>query len=145
MQHAPTADIFIGAAAVADYRPQARQANKIKKSAEDTSLTLCKTPDILAAVASLPAPPFTVGFAAETDNLEQYALDKLQRKKLHMIAANWVGRATGGFESEQNALQVYWATGQQHLPMMAKRPLAEHLLHLIATRYTEEQHANRTT
>lgn len=136
----PHCDIFIGAAAVADYTPATNQSSKIKKLAEHTSLNLAKTQDILAAVASLADAPFCVGFAAETDDLEHYALDKLVRKKLDMIAANWVGRATGGFESDQNALQVYWPSGQQTLALMDKLQLAEQLINLIAQRFDEKHH-----
>jgi phosphopantothenoylcysteine decarboxylase / phosphopantothenate---cysteine ligase len=89
--------------------------------------------------------PFCVGFAAETDNLEQHALDKLQRKQVDMIAANWVGRAQGGFESDQNALQVYWKNGQQIFPLVEKAQLAEQLINLIAQRFNEKHHANHTT
>src|SRR5690606_2930290 len=88
-------DIFIGAAAVADYRPAQAANAKIKKDAETLTLALERTEDILQAVAMQPRPPFTVGFAAETHDLERYARDKLARKKLDMIAANWVGGETG--------------------------------------------------
>ena len=94
-----------------------------------------KTPDILASVAALEHGPFTVGFAAETHDLETYARDKLTRKKIDMIAANWVGREQGGFDSEQNALQVFWSDGEQLLAMMDKTVLAEQLLELIAQRF----------
>lgn len=128
-------DIYIGAAAVADYSPATVQAEKIKKQAGQTTLLMDKTKDILAAVASLEQRPFTVGFAAETHDLEAYARDKLARKKLDMIAANWVGREQGGFESDQNALQVFWENGSQVLAMMGKPQLASQLLSLIAQRY----------
>lgn len=136
----PHCDIFIAAAAVADYTPVISQSSKIKKLAEHTTLNLAKTQDILAAAANHANAPFCVGFAAETDNLEHYALDKLVRKKLDMIAANWVGRATGGFESNQNALQVYWPSGQQTLALMDKSQLAEQLINLIAQRFHEKHH-----
>lgn len=135
MQQIATCDIFIGAAAVADYTPSDRKASKIKKQASEISLALEKTQDILAAVAALPVRPFTVGFAAETDNLEQYARDKLQQKNLDMIAANWVGREQGGFDRDLNELHVYWANGAQTLRMMPKTILATHLIKLIAERF----------
>jgi phosphopantothenoylcysteine decarboxylase/phosphopantothenate--cysteine ligase len=132
---APEHDIYIGAAAVADYSPKLMEHQKIKKQAEQTTLTLQKTRDILAEVAQLNNNrPFTVGFAAETHNLEQYAQDKLVRKSLDMIAANWVGRDLGGFDSEQNALQVFWKNGQKDLAMTDKNQLAEQLISLIAER-----------
>jgi phosphopantothenoylcysteine decarboxylase/phosphopantothenate--cysteine ligase len=82
----------------------------------------------------MPNKPFTVGFAAETHNLEHYALDKLQRKNLDMIAANWVGKAEGGFDSNHNALQVYWQNGKKTFTMTDKTQLANQLLTLIAER-----------
>ncbi len=128
-------DIFIGAAAVADYRPVACGEEKIKKQADQLTLTLQKNPDILADVAALKTPPFTVGFAAETSDLEHYARDKLTRKKLNMIAANWVGRAEGGFERDENALDVFWQDGKKTLPMTEKSELAQQLIALIAERF----------
>lgn len=127
-------DIYIGAAAVADYSPVLIEKEKIKKQAEQTTLTLQKTRDILADVAQLTNRPFTVGFAAETHDLEQYAQDKLAKKNLDMIAANWVGRDLGGFDSDQNALQVFWKDGQKNLAMTDKNQLAEQLISLIVQR-----------
>lgn len=126
--------IYIGAAAVADYSP-VPAPEKLKKHAGASTLVLHKTQDILAAVAALTPPPFTVGFAAETENLTEYALGKLQDKKLAMIAANWVGKAEGGFDSDQNALQVFWPTGQKALAMTDKSLLAQQLLSLIAEHF----------
>jgi phosphopantothenoylcysteine decarboxylase/phosphopantothenate--cysteine ligase len=135
-------DIYIGAAAVADYRPVTVQAEKIKKNAQQSSIILQKTQDILATVASLDKRPFTVGFAAETDNLESYAQQKLHDKNLDMIAANWVGREQGGgFDSEQNALQVFWHTGQTSLAMMDKTQLAEQFILLCAERFNAKNTA----
>jgi phosphopantothenoylcysteine decarboxylase/phosphopantothenate--cysteine ligase len=129
--------IYIGAAAVADYSPVIMQPEKIKKQDEQSTIILQKTKDILADVAKLDNRPFTVGFAAETHNLEAYARDKLARKKLDMIAANWVGRELGGFDSEQNALHVFWENGEKTLAMMDKTRLAEQLISLIAERFNE--------
>jgi phosphopantothenoylcysteine decarboxylase/phosphopantothenate--cysteine ligase len=134
MSRAQDHAIYIGAAAVADYSPSTMQPEKIKKQDEQTTIILQKTRDILADVAKLDKRPFTVGFAAETHELEAYARDKLTRKKLDMIAANWVGRELGGFDSEQNALQVFWEGGQKHLAMTGKEQLAEQLIDLIAER-----------
>ncbi|MGQ9830747.1 MAG: bifunctional phosphopantothenoylcysteine decarboxylase/phosphopantothenate--cysteine ligase CoaBC [Thermochromatium sp.] len=133
-------DIFIATAAVADYRPVQPVATKIKKDADELTLRLVRNPDILAEVAALPHPPFTVGFAAETDHLEDHARDKLMRKRLDMIAANWVGGAQGGFERAENALTVFWRDGRRDLPLMDKTRLAHELAHLIAERY-QEHHA----
>ncbi|MCX7077153.1 MAG: bifunctional phosphopantothenoylcysteine decarboxylase/phosphopantothenate--cysteine ligase CoaBC [Methylococcales bacterium] len=128
-------DIFIGAAAVADYRPIEVAQKKIKKKDDTLTLTFQKNADILADVAALKNSPFTVGFAAETHDLEHYARDKLVRKKLDMIAANWVGGERGGFESNDNALDIFWHDGQQSLPMTCKETLAMQLISLIATRF----------
>ena len=126
--------IYIGAAAVADYSPVIMQQEKIKKQDAQATIILQKTKDILADVAGLDKRPFTVGFAAETHNLEDYARDKLIRKKLDMIAANWVGQEQGGFDSEQNALHVFWKSGDKTFSMMDKTQLAEQLISLIAER-----------
>ena len=128
-------DIFIGAAAVADYRPIDVAEKKIKKKDDTLTLTFQKNADILADVAATQSPPFTVGFAAETHDLEHYARDKLVRKKLDMIAANWVGGERGGFESSDNALDIFWQDGQESLPMTGKEKLAMQLISLIAKRF----------
>jgi phosphopantothenoylcysteine decarboxylase / phosphopantothenate---cysteine ligase len=135
--HASQADVYIGAAAVADYRIAKRSERKIKKSAAIT-LELMQNPDIITEVAALSSKPFVVGFAAETDDLESYALGKLRAKNLDMIAANWVGGNHGGFDSEQNALQVFWHDGRQHLPMTDKFVLAQQLLTLIAQHWHDQ-------
>ena len=135
MSRASDGAIYIGAAAVADYSPVIMQPEKIKKQDEQATIILHKTKDILADVAKLDKRPFTVGFAAETHNLEAYARDKLARKRLDMIAANWVGRELGGFDSEQNALHVFWESGDKTLAMMDKTRLAEQLISLIAERF----------
>ena len=138
MAKASDCDIYIGAAAVADYTPITVQAQKIKKQAQQSTIILQKTQDILATVAKLDKRPFTVGFAAETNNLESYALHKLHEKNLDMIAANWVGREQGGFDSNENALQVFWQTGQKTLAMMNKIQLAEQFILLCAERFNEK-------
>ena len=134
MSKATSHSIYIGAAAVADYSPVLSQPEKIKKHDEQLTLVLQKTKDILADVAALHDRPFTVGFAAETHDLENYARDKLTRKNVDMIAANWVGQEQGGFDSDQNALHVFWADGDKTLPMTDKSQLAEQLMALIAER-----------
>jgi phosphopantothenoylcysteine decarboxylase/phosphopantothenate--cysteine ligase len=130
-------DIFIGCAAVADYRPQQKTSQKIKKSDQELTLTFVKNPDILSEVAHLPNAPFTLGFAAETQSLREYALGKLQRKKLNMIAANDVSNDQIGFNSEQNALTVFWPEGEKQLKVADKSLLAKQLLELLAQRYAE--------
>ncbi|MEO1889636.1 MAG: bifunctional phosphopantothenoylcysteine decarboxylase/phosphopantothenate--cysteine ligase CoaBC [Cycloclasticus sp.] len=141
MEKSKWADIFIASAAVVDYTPLEIANNKIKKNATQMQLTLVKTTDILTDVATQDDTTFCVGFAAETDNLEAYAKDKLERKSLDMIAANWVGKVSGGFNSELNALSVYWNGGEQEIGSMPKPELARELIALIATRYHEKNTA----
>ena len=130
--------IVIGCAAVADYRPAEISPQKIKKSADEVTLTLVKNPDIIAEVAALADKPFVVGFAAETRDVERYALDKMARKKLDMIAANDVAREGQGFNSDDNALTVFWPGGHQELPLARKTEVARHLLALIIKKYQHE-------
>lgn len=130
-------DIFISAAAVADYRSAETAPRKLKKSAARPRLQLEKTPDILLEAASQKEPPFTVGFAAETENLAANAKQKLADKKLDMIAANQVGDGCG-FESEFNALEVYWPGGSQRLELAPKEKLARQLVELIAARHRKK-------
>lgn len=131
MEQVEQHDIFIGCAAVADYRITDVADQKIKKSAEQMQLALVRNPDILATVAQHTPRPFTVGFAAETNDVEQYARGKLQRKKLDMIAANDVSIQGLGFNADSNALQVFWQDGSQQLPATDKLTLARQLLTLI--------------
>jgi phosphopantothenoylcysteine decarboxylase/phosphopantothenate--cysteine ligase len=126
--------IFIAAAAVADYRPRETAPGKIKKSAPEMTLLLEGTPDILAAVAALPGGPFTVGFAAETEDVEARAAEKRRAKRLDMIAANEVG-AGMGFEVDDNALHVLWEGGSTRLARTRKERLARQLLEVVATCY----------
>lgn len=135
MARAGGCDIFIGAAAVADYRPRVCADQKIKKHDPVLGLELERTPDILAAVAALPGRPFTVGFAAETEKLEEHAQAKRVRKSLDLIAANRVGLLGSGFESDDNALRLFWEGGGQDLPLAPKARLARQLISIIAERY----------
>jgi phosphopantothenoylcysteine decarboxylase/phosphopantothenate--cysteine ligase len=128
------ADVYVGAAAVADYSPPCCAERKIKKSAETFELQLHKTKDILASVAALERRPFTVGFAAETNDVEKHARDKLVRKKLDMIAANEVGAAKA-FDKDDNALLVLWNGGGRELALKSKCDLAREFVALIAERF----------
>ncbi|HTT08403.1 MAG TPA: bifunctional phosphopantothenoylcysteine decarboxylase/phosphopantothenate--cysteine ligase CoaBC [Gammaproteobacteria bacterium] len=128
-------NIFIAAAAVADYRSATTGERKLKRGNKPLTLTLVPNPDILASVAGLPAPPFTVGFAAETEQLAVNARAKLERKGVDMIAANDVSRPDLGFESDDNSLSVYWRQGERRLPSAPKEKLARQLVALIAERY----------
>lgn len=130
----PGQDIFIGAAAVADYRPAEPLCSKRKKSGERWQLELVINPDILAEVAASPARPFVVGFAAETDELERHARDKLVRKRLDLIAGNRVGLQGCGFEAADNALSVYWPGGGVEIAQADKHAVARRLIALIAER-----------
>jgi phosphopantothenoylcysteine decarboxylase/phosphopantothenate--cysteine ligase len=130
-------DIFIGCAAVADYKPTQETDQKIKKKDKELTLTFTRNPDILSDVAHLPNPPFTVGFAAETQNISEYAKDKLSRKKLNMIAANDVSAPGIGFNSEQNALHVFWQKGEKNLGVADKTKLAMQLMILITQQYNK--------
>ncbi len=134
LQHVAAADLFIATAAVADYRPAERAAGKIKKNGERLTLDLEPTPDILAEVAGRASPPFTVGFAAETERVAEYAEGKRRRKKLDMIAANQVDDQGLGFDSDDNALTVFWDGGARSLPSQSKSALARALLALVAER-----------
>jgi phosphopantothenoylcysteine decarboxylase/phosphopantothenate--cysteine ligase len=137
MQALPGHDVFIGTAAVADFRPQVRQDSKIKKTGgESLTLELVLNPDILADVAASADRPFVVGFAAETNDVERYARGKLERKRLDMIAANLIGADDCGFDSERNALSVYWAEGGAEIAVADKPAVARELLSLIAQRMT---------
>lgn len=136
MQAVTTADIFIGVAAVADYRPVTVAKQKLKKQAAEVSLQLERNPDILAAVAALPDAPYTVGFAAETESVENNARLKRQAKGIDMIAANQVGNGLG-FNNEENALQVFWEAGEQQLAVTAKQKLARQLTELIARQFQQ--------
>ncbi|MCW8880818.1 MAG: bifunctional phosphopantothenoylcysteine decarboxylase/phosphopantothenate--cysteine ligase CoaBC [Sedimenticola sp.] len=140
LQRVAGCDIFVGCAAVADYRPDVVADQKIKKNNEQMEIHLVRNNDILAAVAALPDAPFTVGFAAETQSPEAYAEKKRIAKRVDMIAANLVGGAEGGFERDQNALTLIWEGGQIALPMADKESLAQQLVSLIA-----EQYENRHT
>ncbi|MEL4431653.1 bifunctional phosphopantothenoylcysteine decarboxylase/phosphopantothenate--cysteine ligase CoaBC [Shewanella mangrovisoli] len=137
MDNVDKKDIFIGCAAVADYRVSDIADCKIKKSAEEMQLALVRNPDILATVASLANRPFVVGFAAETHDVETYARDKLKRKNLNMIAANDVSVAGLGFNADTNALRVFWPQGSQDLPATDKLTLARQLLSLIVKEKTK--------
>lgn len=128
------ADIYIGAAAVADYTPTCCAEQKIKKTSDCLELSLQKAPDILASVSALERRPFTVGFAAETCDVEKHALAKLQRKRLDLIAANEVG-ADRAFDREDNALLVLWPGGRRQLALQSKSGLAAEFIALVAERY----------
>lgn len=127
------AQLFIASAAVADYRPAAVAEQKIKKTqSAGMVVELVKNPDIVATVAALERRPFTVGFAAETENLEQHARKKLVAKKLDLVIANDVSDARIGFNSDNNEVLLVSAAASEALPMMSKAQLARRLIRQIA-------------
>jgi len=127
-------DVFIGVAAVADYRPAQIEAQKIKKSDEQIQLTLIKNPDIISEVAQLEAKPFVVGFAAETNNIVSNGKDKLKRKGLDMLFAN---NATETFDSDSIVVTVLTETSETELKEGNKNVVARNMLQLIATALNE--------
>ncbi len=129
-------DIFVACAAVSDYRIANVAGHKLKKDDAPPVLELELNPDILADVSALAQRPFCVGFAAETRDVEKYALDKLERKNLDLIAANFVGSAGRGFEADDNQLEVYWRGGHARIERGPKAAVAKRLIELIAERYT---------
>ena len=119
--HAPGADLFVGVAAVADYRPEREAPQKIKKSAERLTLTLVRNPDILAEVAALPNGPLCVGFAAESEALDRYAEEKRQRKGLALVVGNLAHEALG---HDRTRVVLYDAAGRHPLPPGDKTEVA---------------------
>ena len=137
MQHVAGQDVFIGVAAVADYRPAAPSAQKIKKDGcKAPSIELVQNPDILADVAALPEPPFCVGFAAESQNLATYAQKKRLAKKIPLIVGNLI---QDGFGGDQNKLALFDDTGETRLPPASKIELARALVAHIARLLNELQ------
>ena len=134
LDHATDADIYIGAAAISDYRPAEVRPQKIKKRSDTLRLDMIKSQDLLATIAAQSDGPFTVGFAAETERLEEYARAKLLAKNLDMIVANLVGENLG-FDCEDNSALVIWEGGQEALPNMRKADLAAELVAIIAERF----------
>ena len=134
-EHLAGVDIFVAAAAVSDYGPSDAAKQKIKKNNETMQLELVRSQDILASVAGLDDAPFTVGFAAETENVRDYALGKLEKKNLDMIVANRVGDDCG-FDLDDNEIEVYWKDGEKGFARAPKTELAEQIMQLVAERFT---------
>jgi phosphopantothenoylcysteine decarboxylase/phosphopantothenate--cysteine ligase len=129
-------DVFIAAAAVADFRPNLTAQQKIKKGESDgMTLELIRNPDIVAAVALMEDGPFVVGFAAETESVEENARSKLHKKNLNVVIANDVSDKNIGFDSSDNAVQVYWRSGERSFERMSKPQLAENLIELLSVLY----------
>lgn len=141
LELAPSSDIFIGAAAVADYRPVAVADQKIKKGQEELmELRLVKNPDIIASVSALPERPFTVGFAAETENVLTYARSKLERKNLDLVIANDVSQSGIGFNADENEVTLVSTAGDFSLPRDSKHSLAQTLIEQIAELMSTHEH-----
>ena len=132
-------DLFIATAAVADYRPQVYASDKLKKSAAEMTLALVRNPDTLATVAARADAPFTVGFAAETNDVARHAISKMGKKGLDMIVANDVSVPGLGFNSDNNAVSVFTAAGQVDLGPCSKQQIAHELVALIAPRLDAPQ------
>jgi len=138
LQRISETDIFIASAAVADYRPSEISEHKIKKvDGEDQMIIkLVKNPDIVATIAQHPERPFTVGFAAETQDVDVYANKKLVKKNLDMIVANDVSNTNIGFNSDNNAATIFWPKGQRQLDLMTKNQMAKEILEAIKIRFS---------
>lgn len=138
-QHVQQQHIFIGCAAVADYRAASIADEKIKKQGDELTIKMVKNPDIVAGVAALKSHrPYVVGFAAETNNVEEYAQRKRVSKNLDLICANDVSHSDQGFNSDNNALHLFWQEGDKVLPLERKSRLGQLLLDEIVTRYDEK-------
>ncbi|QZQ52426.1 bifunctional phosphopantothenoylcysteine decarboxylase/phosphopantothenate--cysteine ligase CoaBC [Erwinia persicina] len=139
MAQARNQHIFIGCAAVADYRAAAVAEEKIKKQGDEITLRMIKNPDIVAGVAAMQqGRPYVVGFAAETQNVEEYAQEKRTRKNLDVICANDVSKTGQGFNSDTNALHLFWQKGDKVLPLCDKSLLGQQLLDEIVSLYDEK-------
>lgn len=141
LEHIHNADLFIGVAAVADYKPISRAPQKVKKQPggnNSISIELTENPDILKTVAGLRNGPYCVGFAAETENLIEYAKAKLSAKNIDMIIANNVADTSIGFNSDDNETTVITAQGELALPKMSKSALARRLIEEIASNLEDE-------
>jgi len=139
LQQASSADLFIAAAAVADYTPSEYQNKKIKKSADSFSLSLTRTPDILKEIKHSYTNLFCVGFAAETDNLLEYAINKLKTKSIDMIIANQVGLVDQGFDSDFNSVVMIAQHQTKSLDRARKSVLARQIIEEIASNINQQE------
>ena len=132
MANIENCDIFIAAAAVSDYRPVEQHENKIKKNQAELNLTLVRNPDIISDVTNKHPDKFCVGFAAETQDVEKNAIQKLNNKSLKLVVANDVSRKDIGFDSENNEVTVYWQGGEKKLDKSSKYQIARQLISIVA-------------
>jgi len=142
LTHIEGADIFIGVAAVADYRPEKTSTNKVKSTTDKLTLELVKNPDILATVSALQPRPFTVGFAAESHDLENYAREKLKSKNLDLIAANPILENGVGFESNEN--KILLIDRQENITSLEQQPKTK-LARILINHISKKYHAQNTT
>lgn len=142
LTHIEGADIFIGVAAVADYRPEKTSTNKVKSTTDKLTLELVKNPDILATVSALQPRPFTVGFAAESHDLENYAREKLKSKNLDLIAANPILENGVGFESNEN--KILLIDRQENITSLEQQPKIK-LARILINHISKKYHAQNTT
>ena len=144
-EHIEEVDIFIGCAAVGDYRPAEMAKEKIKKNPDNDGevleLRLVRNPDIIASVTALDKPPFVMGFAAESQNVLGYAADKLRRKKMNLIVANDISEANAGFNSDTNEVTVLGEDLEEPLPLASKKVVARKLLQIMGRRYRKWRRA----
>jgi phosphopantothenoylcysteine decarboxylase/phosphopantothenate--cysteine ligase len=132
MENIAECDIFISTAAVSDYRPTEQHDQKMKKTQQNLVIKLTRNPDILAEVAKNHSDKYCIGFAAETDNVEKNAVQKLNNKSIDMIVANNVKRNDIGFDSQDNEVTVYWQGGEKKLEKSSKHQIARQLIEIIA-------------
>ena len=137
MNEITDADLFIGSAAVADYRPDSVATQKIKKTEQTMQISLVKNPDILYDVSHLPQRPFTVGFAAESEKVIEHARGKLDRKKLDLIVANDISRSDIGFNQDANEVVLITQTSEHPLPKASKQALADQIIAFVCTQMAE--------
>jgi phosphopantothenoylcysteine decarboxylase/phosphopantothenate--cysteine ligase len=134
MQQLQTHQVFVGCAAVSDYRVEQPEAQKIKKNSDQLVLTLVKNPDIISKVASSEfRPKLVVGFAAETENLHNNAQSKLEQKQLDLICANDVSQKMTGFGSDLNQILLLTKESQQLLELASKKQQAEKIVKKVAS------------
>ena len=139
LEHASSADIFIGCAAVSDYRPKYRNSEKIKKTDELLKLELIRNPDIVSHIAGKFKRMFCLGFAAETHHILENARQKLFTKKLDLLVANDVSNPEIGFDSDFNEVSLIWQTGEENLQQASKAVIANQIINRLAALYIDTQ------
>ena len=139
LEHAPFADIFIGCAAVSDYRPKYRNSEKIKKTDEFFKLELIRNPDVVSNVAGKFERIFCLGFAAETHHVLENARQKLLTKKLDLLVANDVSNPEIGFDSDLNEVSLIWHKGEEKLQQASKTVIAKQIINRLAALYIDSR------